>query len=88
VLEVAQFNEGHRYADFKPGSDHVAEYGIAALVAGGIAAKAGLFKGLLALLIAGKKLLIVAVLGIGVGLKRLFSRQKPEAAPSPPTTAR
>src|SRR2546426_2131137 len=35
-------NEGHRYADFVPGTDKVAEYGIAALIAGGVAAKAGL----------------------------------------------
>src|SRR3989449_2653188 len=33
-----------RYADFIPGTDKVAEYGIAALIAGGLAAKAGLFK--------------------------------------------
>lgn len=79
VLTFAQFNEGNRYADFQPGSDHVAEYGIAALVAGGLAAKAGLFKGLLAILIASKKLLIVAVVGLGVWLKKLFSRQPKQA---------
>ena len=79
VLTFAEFNDGHRYADFQPGSDHVAEYGIAALVAGGIAAKAGLFKGLLALLLAGKKLLIVGVAAIGVWLKKLFSRQPKQA---------
>jgi uncharacterized membrane-anchored protein len=75
VLTFAQFNDGHRYADFTPGSDHVAEYGIAALVAGGLAAKAGFFKGLLALLVAGKKLLIVAVAALAVWLKKFFSRQ-------------
>jgi uncharacterized membrane-anchored protein len=79
VLTFAQFNEGNRYADFQPGSDRVAEYGIAALVAGGIAAKAGLFKGLIALLVASKKLLIVAVVGLGIGLKKLFSRQPKQA---------
>jgi uncharacterized membrane-anchored protein len=79
VLAFAQFNEGNRYADFQPGSDHVAEYGIAALVAGGIAAKAGLFKGLLAILLAGKKLLIVAVVALGIWLKKIFSRQPNQA---------
>jgi uncharacterized membrane-anchored protein len=38
LLKAVAFNEGKRYADFDPGSDRVAEYGLAALV-GGIAAK-------------------------------------------------
>ena len=80
VREFAQFNEGHRYTDFVAGTDHVAEYGIAALVAGGLAAKAGFFKGLLALLVAGKKFLIVAVVGIGAALKRLLSGRKSHTA--------
>ena len=43
---MVDFQEGHRYADFTESTDKVATYGIAALVAGGIAAKVGLFKGL------------------------------------------
>jgi uncharacterized membrane-anchored protein len=87
VMQFVEFNDGHRYADFRPGTDHVAEYGIAALVAGGLAAKAGLFKGLLAILLAGKKLLIVVVAGIGVWLKRLLSGRS-QPAPATPTGAR
>lgn len=48
------FQRGHCYTDFVAG-DKVAEYGIAALIAGGVAAKAGLFKVLLGALIALKK---------------------------------
>src|SRR6266704_811463 len=44
VIGFVEFSGGHRYADFIPGTDKVAEYGIAALIAGGLAAKAGLFK--------------------------------------------
>src|SRR6266581_5803290 len=35
VIGFVEFNGGHRYADFIPGTDKVAEYGIAALIAGG-----------------------------------------------------
>ena len=49
---------------------------VAALVAGGIAAKAGLFKGLIAALIAAKKLVIVGILAIGTFLKKLFGKKE------------
>ena len=72
VRTVASFAEGSRYADYVPGSDVKAAYGIAALVAGGaIAAKTGMFKGLLVLLLASKKLLIVGALAIA-GAARSF----------------
>ena len=50
LLSMVSFADGHRYADFNENTDPVAAYGLAALVAGGVAAKAGLFKGLIALL--------------------------------------
>lgn len=58
VIAAADFNEGHRYADFDESSDKVAAYGIAALVAGAAASKGGLLKGLLIALVAGKKLVV------------------------------
>lgn len=79
VLGAVEFSEGHRYADFVPGTDKVAKYGIAALVAGGLAAKAGLFKVLLGALLALKKLIVVAVAGAAAYLRRLF-RRKPAGA--------
>jgi len=83
VITFVDFNDGHRYGDFVAGRDKVAEYGIAALVAGGIAAKAGFFKVLLAGILGLKKVLIVVVVAAGAWLKRLFGR-KPSAAPQPP----
>ena len=59
VIAFTNFNEGNRYEDFDPELDKVAAYGIGALVAGKVAAKAGLFKGLFALLLAGKKFILV-----------------------------
>lgn len=76
AIDAVEFNPGARYADFNPATDHVAEYGLAALVAGGIAAKSGLLTKLLALLIAGKKLVIGAVVVIGAGISKLFGKKK------------
>jgi uncharacterized membrane-anchored protein len=44
LLPLVQFEEGKRYADFSPSVDKVAGYGLAALVGGTIASKAGFFK--------------------------------------------
>ena len=79
VLGFVAFNEGHRYADFIPGTDKVAAYGIGALIAGKVAAKAGLFKLLLGALVAGKKFIAIALVAIA-GLARRFFRRKPRAA--------
>lgn len=95
LLQATTFDRGSRYADFDAGKDKVAEYGLAALVAGGAgalalkAAKIGLlakFGGkLVALLIAGKKLVVLAIVAIGAFLRRLFGRKK--AAPVAATPA-
>ena len=73
ILAAVNFQPGNRYADFKPGTDKVATYGIAALVAGGVAAKAGLFKGLLVALLALKKFLIIGVIALIAGIKRFWA---------------
>jgi uncharacterized membrane-anchored protein len=82
VISYVDFNEGHRYADFIPGTDKVAEYGIAALIAGGIAAKAGLFKVLIGFLIAAKKLVVVALVAIAAFLKKLLGRKSEGSTPT------
>lgn len=69
VIGFVEFNEGHRYADFVPGSDKVAEYGIAALIARGLAAKAGRFK-----------VLIVGLAAVAAFFRKLFRRSAPDAA--------
>jgi uncharacterized membrane-anchored protein len=43
VLNLASFNAGKRYSDFVPGVDSVAAVGVGGLIAGKLAAKAGLF---------------------------------------------
>jgi len=78
VLAMTEFNEGSRYADFNSSTDKMASYGIAALIGGVAASKMGLFAKLGALLIAGKKLIIPIVIGIGALLTRVFRRKAPE----------
>lgn len=75
VLGFVEFNEGHRYADFNPRADKVAAYGLAALVVGKVAAKAGLFKLIVGFILAGKKFVIVGLLALAGLLKKLFGRK-------------
>lgn len=77
VLAMTAFDAGARYTDFNASTDKVAAYGIGALVAGAIAAKAGLFAKLLVLLVAAKKFIVVGFLALVAGAKKLFSRKTP-----------
>jgi len=75
VLTGFNFNSGETYAEFRPG-DHVAEFGLGALVLGGAAAaavKAGWFKGLLVALAAGWKLVAAAVVGVLATVRKFFA---------------
>lgn len=76
VMGFADFNPGRRYADYKPGTDRAAAYGVGALVAGKLAAKAGFFKLILGALLAGKKFVVLALLGVGALAVRLFRRKQ------------
>lgn len=72
VLAIANFDEGHRYSEYKPDVDKLAAYGIGGLIAGKVIAKTGLFIGALLFL---KKF---AVLGIAaaIGLFRKLAGRK------------
>jgi uncharacterized membrane-anchored protein len=82
IISMVNFLPGSLYADYQQGNDKVAAYGLAALVLGGVAAKAGLFKGLIALILVGKKFIILAAIAAGgffVKLYRKFRKPKPES---------
>ena len=81
VTAFTEFTGGNRYADFDPKTDKVAEYGLAALVMGGVAAKLGLFGKLFALLLAFKKLILVGIAAAGAGLFKLFRAEIYQAYP-------
>jgi len=75
VLGFVEFNEGQRYTDYHEGMDKLAEYGIAALIAGKVAVKVGLFKMLLGGLLAFKKFIVFAALAAVAFLRRLLGRK-------------
>jgi uncharacterized membrane-anchored protein len=76
VLALTAFNPGHRYEDFDRDTDKVAPYGIAALLAGGIAAKTGLFYRILAMPFVGKIILIVLLSALGGFIVLILKRKK------------
>jgi uncharacterized membrane-anchored protein len=80
LIEIAEFNEGYRYAEFNKSTDKMAEYGLGALIAGGVAAKLGLFGKLFALLIAFKKIILVGLIAAGGFIAKLFGKKKEDAA--------
>ncbi|MCY0990145.1 DUF2167 domain-containing protein [Nannocystis sp. ILAH1] len=67
-----EFDDGNRYSDFNPDIDTVAAYGIGGLIAGKLAAKAGLF----ALLAKGGKFIVLAIVGLFAGIRAWFTRKK------------
>lgn len=102
LLAATTFKPGARYADFNPETDKVAEYGLAGIVMAGAGVgaaklvKLGLFakfwKLLLGLLIAGKKVFVFALIGLGALVKGLVTRararkQEQLAADVPPPSA-
>ncbi|NWE75478.1 DUF2167 domain-containing protein [Pseudomonas yamanorum] len=76
VLAFTNFTDGNLYTDFNPKTDKLATYGLAALVAGGIAAKAGLFAKIGIFLLAAKKFLVIGVVALFAVIRKLFNRNK------------
>lgn len=64
---------GMEWQLFKESTDKTATYGLAALVAGGIAAKTGLLKGLWIAIIALKKFVIIGVIALVAWLRKLWA---------------
>jgi uncharacterized membrane-anchored protein len=82
ILAAIDFNPGHRYADFNPKFDKVAEYGLAALAAGTAAAaavKPGFFKALWVAILAAKKFIIIGVIATAASVRKLFKRKQTPA---------
>ncbi len=81
LLASLQYNGGKGYGDFNSATDHVAEYGLAALVGGIAAKKLGLFALIFAFILKFAKVIGIAVVAGGAGLAKVFFRKK-----TPPTT--
>lgn len=78
LLSNLSYDDGHRYSDFNSSTDHVAEYGLMALIGVAAAKKLGLLAVVAAFALKFAKVGILAVGGGLVALKRLF-RRRPSA---------
>lgn len=76
ILPMVEFDAGARYADFDSSRDKVAAYGLAALVGGGLAAKAGLFAKLGLLLAKFWKLFAIGGVLVVAALGKLFKKKE------------
>ncbi len=76
LLAALSFAEGKRYEDFNAATDHVAEYGLAALVLGVGAKKVGLLAALGLFFAKFAKVILVGLALVGGGLFKLFKRNK------------
>ena len=81
ILSMVDFQPGNTYGEFDPKIDKVAEYGLATLIAGGAlagAAKLGLFglafKYIVVAVLALKKAIIVVVIAVVAGAKKLWAK--------------
>jgi uncharacterized membrane-anchored protein len=75
LLAALDFQDGKRYADFNSSTDHVAEYGLAALVLGVGAKKLGLLAVAFAFMAKFAKLIFLAVAGFGAVFAKFFKRK-------------
>ena len=82
LLAGLDYNAGKRYADFNEKTDHVAAYGLAALVVGVAAKKLGLLALGAAFFAKFAKVIILALAAFGGGFLKFFGRKpKPRAEP-------
>ena len=77
LLAGLAFQPGKTYADFNAGTDHVAEYGLAALIGVVALKKLGVMALAGAFLLKFAKLGILAAMGAGAALRRTVFRKRP-----------
>lgn len=79
LLAALDYKEGKRYADFDSKTDHVAEYGLAALVVGVAAKKLGFIALAIAFFAKFAKLILIGLALVGGGAFKWLRRKKPSA---------
>jgi len=79
ILGMVEFTKTNTYTEYVQSTDRTAAYGIAGLIAGGVLAKVGFFKGLMVLLAASWKVigvfLVAAAAGVSRFVKGIFCRK-------------
>lgn len=76
LLAAVEFDKGKTYGDFNASTDHMAEFGLAALIGGVAAKKLGLLAVIAAFAAKFAKLIGIAVIGLGAGVAKFFKRDK------------
>jgi len=72
LLSNLEFVKGKQYGEFEEGTDHVAEYGLAALIGGVAAKKIGLFAVMAGFAAKFAKIIVAAAVGLSMAVKRFF----------------
>ena len=80
LLAALSYNPGKRYEDFNASTDHIAEYGIAALIGGVAAKKLGLFAVIGVFVAKFAKAIFLAALAMGGGIWNFFRRRLVKSA--------
>lgn len=75
LLSGLQFNSGKRYEEFNANTDHIAEFGLAALVGGVAAKKLGLFAVAAAFVMKFIKVIAVACVGGVAAIRKVLGRK-------------
>lgn len=85
LLAALEYNDGKRYSQFNSATDHVAEFGLAALIGGVAAKKLGLFALIAAFLLKFAKVIGIAAIALIALITKLMGRKsKNEAGGTPP----
>lgn len=80
LLSALSFSDGKRYTDFNASTDHLAEYGLAALVGGVAAKKLGLFAVMAAFFVKFAKVILVGAIAAVGALGKFMGRKKDTSA--------
>ena len=83
LLAALEYNDGKRYAQFNSATDHVAEFGLAALIGGVAAKKLGLFALIAAFLVKFAKVIGIAAIALIALISKLMGRKKEEGGTPP-----
>lgn len=80
LLAALSYDDGRRYEDFNASTDRVAEYGLAALIAGAAAKKLGLLAAIGVFFLKFWKIAAIGVIGLGAAARKFFGRTPPPTA--------
>jgi uncharacterized membrane-anchored protein len=84
LLTALEYNDGKRYTQFDSSTDHIAEFGLAALIGGIAAKKLGLFALFAAFAVKFAKVILLAGIGLIGVIGKLMGRKKDAGSAPPP----